>query len=107
MQDRRYRLRRYLNENLRMAFGNLQGLLRGAGWLAATLFPLLQGSLRNAQCRGKLCLREPALEPHADNLRFGLDFHPLTSTGFDLPYAVQDFLPNIALGLEFGQGFTG
>jgi hypothetical protein len=31
---------------------------------------------------------------------------PLVAAGFDLPYSVQDFLPHISLGLEFGEGMT-
>jgi hypothetical protein len=76
-----------------MAFGDLQQLLRGARRLAAALLLLLQGALRHAQRCGKLRLRESALHPHTNDVGFSLDVCPLTYTGFDLPYAVQDFLP--------------
>ncbi len=90
-----------------MTFGNLQELFRGAGWLAAALFPLLQGTFRHTECRGKLGLRESALQPHTDNVRFGFNLCPLPSTGFDLPYAAQDFLSHIARCLEIGECFAG
>lgn len=41
-----------------------------------------------------------------NDIRLGSHLRPLSSTRFDFPYAVQDFLPHIALGLEFGECFA-
>lgn len=89
-----------------MVLGNLQELLRGAGWLAAALLPLFQGTLRHAQSCGKIRLRESALYPHTDDVRLGFNSLPFSAPGFDLPYTVQDFLPDIAFGFESGEGLT-
>lgn len=76
-----------------MAFGDLQQLLRGAGRLAAALLLLLQGALRHAQRCGKLRLRESTLHPHTNDVGPCLNVGPFSFSSFDLPYAVQDFLP--------------
>jgi hypothetical protein len=90
-----------------MTFSNLQKLFRGAGWLTPSLLPLLQGALRYTQRRGKLGLREPTLQPHANNVRLGFNLCLLSAAGFDFAYAVQDILPHIALHLEVGECFAG
>lgn len=56
---------------------------------AAALLPLFLGALRNDQCRGKLRLGESALHPYTNDVRFDVNFRPLASTGFDLPYAAK------------------
>jgi hypothetical protein len=71
------------------------------------LIPIAPRSVSKHTVLRQTHLRESALWPHADNLRLGLDFRPLTSAGFDLTYAVQDFLPYIALGLECGECLAG
>jgi hypothetical protein len=44
---------------------------------------------------------------YALRVRRGFNALPLSAPGFDLPYAVQDFLPHIAFGLEFGSCLAG
>jgi hypothetical protein len=89
-----------------MAFGNFQELLCGGGRLSTALLPLLQGAFRNIQRHGKLRLRQPALAPHINDARLGFNALPLSTPGFDLLYTVQDFLPHVAFGLEFGESLT-
>src|SRR5262245_34905510 len=86
-----------------MALRNLQELLRGTRRFATSLLPLFQRAFGNPQRSRKLRLRKSALQPHANDLRFGLYVRSFASASFDLPYTVQDFLPHVAFGLELGQ----
>ncbi len=46
-------------------------------------------------------------ESHTNDIRLDFNIRSLYSPGFDLPHTVQDFLPHIAFGLEFGKCLAG
>ena len=52
-----------------MAFGDFDQRLRGTGWLAAPLLPILERAHRDAKQRGEGGLRQPGNEPGACDLR--------------------------------------
>ena len=42
-----------------------------------------------------------------NDARLGFNAFPFPTSGFDFPYTIQNFLPHIAFGLEFGERLTG
>src|ERR1035438_2235558 len=71
---------------------------------AASLLPLLQRALRDAQHRSELCLRQPSIETRLRDGRAGLNGSPLATAGFEFTNAVQYLLPDVALGFCPGEG---
>jgi len=77
----------------------------GAAWLAAALFPILQGAYRNAKqfCKGGL--RQAGFHPGRDDRRYSylVDFPGASS--LHLAYGFQQFSTEVAFRVAFLQFF--
>jgi hypothetical protein len=47
------------------------------------------------------------MKSHGNDGRLGSNLCPVSPASLYLPYTIQDFLPHIACGLEFGESRTG
>src|ERR1035441_1913724 len=90
-----------------MQFCDPNQRLRCSARGAPSLLPLLQGTLRDSEQGGKLCLCQAGFQTRPHDGRTGLSRSPFATASLDFTHAVQDLLPDVAVRLESGERTSG
>src|ERR1035437_4433571 len=99
--------RRKLTEHFGMQFRDPNQRLCRSARCTPSLFPLLQGALRDSEQSGELRLGQAGFQTRANDGRTGLNRSPFATASLDFTHAVQDLLPDITVRLESGERTSG
>jgi len=86
---------RYFFQHLWIEFGNFDQGLGCRAWFATPLLPILQGTHRDSQQRGKLVLRQASLFPRSHYWKSGNCVPASNPSSLDVLEPSQNLLPDI------------